>query len=250
MGTAAATRIESRNCSASLRVKFTGFAAGEIDNKIPSSGRITGKPETIDMGDKRATLGSEAEITLLAVKLPESRLIVHVENSELPANRPEFAGTAPQRVNCPVGTNSGCPGYVVDKPFQCLRVMKYVDLRIGRVVSDRFQENRAALPAVRQDPPPEVDTLARPPDCSPRAAHKREVQEDDRVRGTKPSLHNVQLSQITIHDPSLFRDKQLLGGCPIVPKCSDEAGSPENLIQFHHGKADDLAQELRQSRFA
>src|SRR5207245_3849373 len=71
------------------------------------------------------------------------------------------------------------------------RVTKYVEVRIDRVVSDRFQENRTALPAIRQEPAPEVGTLVRSPDCSPSAAEEREVQKENRVRRTTPELNSV-----------------------------------------------------------
>jgi hypothetical protein len=37
------------------------------------------------------------------------------------------------------------------------------------------------------------------------------------------------LSQIAIHYPSLFC------GYLLIPRCSDEAGSPETLVQLQHG---------------
>jgi hypothetical protein len=109
------------------------------------------------------------------------------------------------------------------------------------VVCDRFQENRTALPAVGQDPPPEVDALARPSNCAISATQKGEVQEDDCVRRAKASLNNVKLSQVTIDDPPVFRDKQVLGSDPFIPRRSDKPGSPENLIQFQYGKTGDHA---------
>jgi len=79
------------------------------------------------------------------------------------------------------------------------------------------------------------------------AAQKGEVQEDDRVCRAKASLNNVKLSQVTIDDPSVRRDKQVLSGYPFIPRRSNEARSPENFVQLHHGKAGDLAQESRES---
>ena len=79
------------------------------------------------------------------------------------------------------------------------------------------------------------------------AAQKGEVQEDDCVCGAKASLNNVKLSQVTIDDPSVRRDKQFLSGYPFIPRHSNEARSPENFVQFHYGKAGDLAQASRES---
>jgi hypothetical protein len=115
---------------------------------------------------------------------------------------------------------------------------------------DRFQEDRTALPAVGQDPPPEVDTFARPSNCAMSAAEKGEVQEDDCVRRAKASLHNVKLSQVAIDDPSVRRDKQVLSGYPLIPRRSNKAGSPEKFVQFHDRKASNLSQAYRESRFA
>jgi hypothetical protein len=70
------------------------------------------------------------------------------------------------------------------------------------------------------------------------------------VSTAKASLNNAKISQVTIDDPSVLRDKQVLSGYPLIPRCSSEAGSPENFVQFHHGKAGDLAQASRESRFA
>jgi hypothetical protein len=99
-----------------------------------------------------------------------------------------------------------------------------MEVRLDRVVSDRLHENRTALPPMRQEPAPKVGTLARSTDCSPTAAEEREVQENDRVRGSKPNLDNVNVvgTQITIYDASIFRDKLLLHDHPLVPRCCNK----------------------------
>jgi hypothetical protein len=76
--------------------------------------------------------------------------------------------------------------------------------------SDCLHENRTALKAVRHEPTPEIGALARASDCSPSTADKREVQEDDCVSRSKPNLDSVVGTQVTIHDPPIFRDKLLL----------------------------------------
>jgi hypothetical protein len=120
----------------------------------------------------------------------------------------------------------------------------------GCEVCDRFQKNRAALPAVGQGPPPEVDALARPSNCTMSATKKGEVQEDDCVRRAKASLNNVKMPQVAINDPLVFRDKQVLGGYPFIPRRSNQAGSPEDLVQLHYGEAADFAQAFREGQFS
>jgi len=90
-------------------------------------------------------------------------------------------------------------------------VSEIQEIRFGSIVSDRFQKNRKALPLIRQEPRPEIDALARPPDCSPRAAREGEVQENHRLRGTNSNLGNIQFSHVTVYDPPPISDKQLLG---------------------------------------
>jgi hypothetical protein len=125
--------------------------------------------------------------------------------------------------------------------------MQYPELRSWRVVSDRLHENRATLTAIRHQPPPEVGTLARSQDCSPSTAKEREVQQDDRVRRSKPHLNNIVATQITIHDPSIFRDKLRLHDHPLISRCCRQTWSPEDLVKLDHRKAGDLAQAPRES---
>jgi hypothetical protein len=113
-----------------------------------------------------------------------------------------------------------------------------------------LHENRTALTAIRHEPTPEVGTLVRSPDCSPSAADEREVQKNDRARRSKPNLDNVVGTQITIHDPSILRDKPLLHDHPLITRCCDNTWPPEDLVKLDHRQAGDLAQSPRQSRFA
>jgi hypothetical protein len=110
-----------------------------------------------------------------------------------------------------------------------------VEVRFDRVVSDRLHENRTALPPIRQEPAPKVGTLARSTDCSPTAAEEREVQKKNRVRRTKPDINNVKGPQVTIHNPSLFRDKPLLDDHPVIARYCDKAWPPEDLVQLYTG---------------
>src|SRR5260370_305748 len=84
-----------------------------------------------------------------------------------------------------------CAGHARDESRECLRVTKYMDVRLDRVVSDRLHENRTALPPIRQEPAPKVSTLARSTDGSPTAAEEREVQKNNRVGRTQPDLNYV-----------------------------------------------------------
>jgi hypothetical protein len=62
--------------------------------------------------------------------------------------------------------------------------------------------------------------LARSQDCSPSTTDEREIQENDRVRRSKPNLNNVARTWIAIHDPSIFRGKPLLHHHPLIAWCS------------------------------
>src|ERR1700731_3643378 len=141
---------------------------------------------------------------------------------------------------------SGSPaGYLRDKPSECPWSTKYSELRGRCMVSDGLHENRTILTAIRHQPTPEVGTLARSQDCSPSTANEREVQKNDRVRRSKPNLNNVRGPQITIHNPSFFRDKPLLHDHPLIARCCGQTWSPEDLVKLDHRKAGDLAQASR-----
>ena len=121
---------------------------------------------------------------------------------------------------------------------------------MDRVVSDRLHQNRTASPVIRQEPPPEVGALSRSPNGSPSAAEEREVQKKNRVRRTKPDINNVRGPQVTVHNPSLFRDKPLLDDHPVMARCCDKAWPPEDLVQLYYREPRDLAQAHRKRRFA
>jgi hypothetical protein len=109
------------------------------------------------------------------------------------------------------------------------------------VVSDRLHENLTTLTAIRHQPTPEVGTFARSQDCSPSTADEREVQNNNCVRRSKPNLNNVVGTQVTVHDPSTFRDKLLLHDHPLIARCCGQTWSPEDLVKLDHRKASDLA---------
>ena len=140
--------------------------------------------------------------------------------------------------------------HVRDELSECLRVTQYPELRRCRVLSDRLPEKRTALTAIRQEPAPEVGTLARSPDCSPSAADEREVQKNDRVRRSKANLDSVVGTQVTIHDPAIFCYKLLLHDHPLIARCCDKTWPPEDLVKLDYRESRDLAQEPGESRFA
>jgi hypothetical protein len=137
-----------------------------------------------------------------------------------------------------------------DEASKRLRAAKYPDLCTRRIVSDGLHEKRTARAAIWQDPRPKVSTLMRAFDRPPCTTQKRKVQENDCVCRTKPDLHSVVRSQVTIHDPSVFDNKLLLNSHPLVPRCREQAGPPEDFVQLNQRKSRDLAQALRESRFA
>jgi hypothetical protein len=104
------------------------------------------------------------------------------------------------------------------------------------MVRDGLHENRTTLKAVRQEPTPEVATLARSTDCSPSTADEREVQENDCVRRSKPNLNSVVRTQVAIHDPSFFRDEFLLQDNPLIARCCDKTCPPEDLVNSITGR--------------
>jgi hypothetical protein len=118
------------------------------------------------------------------------------------------------------------------------------------MVRDGLHENRATLKAVQQEPKPEVGTLVRSPDGLPSTADEREVQKNDRVRRSEPNRNSVVRTQVTIHDPSTFRDEVFLQDYPLIARCCDKTWPPKDLVKLDHREARDLAQAPRESRFA
>jgi hypothetical protein len=97
-----------------------------------------------------------------------------------------------------------------DEPLQFLRVAYYVKRRMGCILRDRFHETGTALPAIPQQPEPEVSSLAGSPHCPPGAADDREVQENNCIRSPKPNFDRVVWSQVAIDDPPMLPDEALL----------------------------------------
>ena len=148
------------------------------------------------------------------------------------------------------GFSTVISAHVRDELLERLGVTYYPELRGCGVVGNRLRESRTALKAIRQEPTPEVGTLARSSDRSPGAADERKVQENDRVRRSKPNLDGVVRTQVTIHDPSIFRDKLLLHNRPLITRHCDKTWPPEDLIKLDGWEPGDLAQAPRESRFA
>ncbi len=140
--------------------------------------------------------------------------------------------------------------YLRDELLERLGVTYYPELRGCGIVGNRLHESGATLKAIRPEPTPEVGALARSSNRSPGAAHERKIQEDDRVRRSKPNLDSVVRTQVTIHDPSIFRDKLLLQDRPLITRCCDKAWLPEDLVKLDHWNPGDLVKAPRESRFA
>jgi hypothetical protein len=120
-----------------------------------------------------------------------------------------------------------------------------MEVRVGRMARNRFQENRTTSAAIGQQPKPEVGSLARSSECSPGAAEQRKIQENDGIGRTQADLDSIIRAEIAIHDPSLVFDKPLLYLNPPVVRRCDEAALPEDLVQFYYWKRCDLAQPRR-----
>jgi len=109
------------------------------------------------------------------------------------------------------------------------------------VLSDRLHENRTASTAIRYEPTPEVCTFARSPEYTPSAAQEREVQKNDRVRRSKPNLDNVIGTEVTIHDPTIFRNELLLHDRPPIARSCNKTLLPKDLIKLDDREPGDLA---------
>jgi len=70
--------------------------------------------------------------------------------------------------------------------------------RLTCVVTNRFQEERAAVASIPQQPQPEIEALARPAGRSPRASDEREVQEKNGIRSPKSDFDGIIGSQVTV----------------------------------------------------
>jgi hypothetical protein len=157
-------------------------------------------------------------------------------------NQRLFNNTYELKLAGPWGKDSG-QSFAINvrnEQSECVRVTQYPEIRRCRVGSDCLHENRTALKAVRHEPTPEVGTLARSSDCLPSTAGKGEVQENDGVRCSKPNLDSIVGTQVTIHDPSLFRDQLLLQNHPLIAGCCDQTWPPEDLVKFDHRQCCDF----------
>ena len=114
-------------------------------------------------------------------------------------------------------------------------------VRIRRVHGDRSHKRWPALPAIRKEPTPEIATFPRSPDCAPRAAEKREIEKDDRVRRTETNFSDIVRPEIAIQHPRLFLDKLLLNRDPLILRCRREASLPEDLVQLDDRNSQDGA---------
>src|SRR5262249_4570859 len=107
---------------------------------------------------------------------------------------------------------------------------------------------RAAPSPIRQQPEPEIETLARSPHCAPRAAERREIQDDDRVGSLEPDFEGIVGSQVTVQDPPVLTGERPLDLDPLFAPDRHEAGAPEEAVQFDDGQAGDPPQERGERR--
>jgi hypothetical protein len=101
------------------------------------------------------------------------------------------------------------------------------------VLSDRFHEKRTALAAIQQQPQPKIGAFAGSSDRSPSTSDKREVEENDRIRSSKPNFDSIIRPQVTIDYPSILLDKPLLHFDPLIARCRGKTWPPEDLVQFY-----------------
>src|SRR5262249_22368982 len=97
----------------------------------------------------------------------------------------------------------------------------------GRVASDRFHQQRPAAATIRHDPAPESGVLARSPHGPPGAAHKREVEQKNRVCRAQPHFHGVIETKVAIQYPSFFLNEPPLQLNPFIARRWKKAGTPE-----------------------
>ena len=140
--------------------------------------------------------------------------------------------------------------YLLQKSFEFLWVAQFVEVCSGCVPSNCFHENGTAVAPISQEPEPEIGTLARSSEGPPNAANKREVQEDDRVRRTKPDFDSVIGSQVALDDPLILLNKLVLQLYPLIARRREKAWSPEEFVQLDNRKTCDLAQAYGESRLA
>jgi len=125
-----------------------------------------------------------------------------------------------------------------------------MEIRVGRVLGNRFHEKRTALSAIQQKPAPKIGTFARSPNRLPSATDERKVQDNDRVRCAKPDFGSVIGPEVAIHDPALFLNQPPLYLRPLLTRFCDKARPPENLVELYHRKLRNLAQADSESRLA
>jgi len=140
--------------------------------------------------------------------------------------------------------------YARDESPDGVRVGKYVEGGVRRVVGERFHKNRTASKAIPQQPKPEIGTLAGSPECPPDASRGPEIQENNRVRSAKPDFRKVIWAQVAIQYPLVVLDKPLLEIRPPITRRCEKTRQPKDLIQFDYRQTGDSAELYRQRRLA
>src|SRR5436190_20383948 len=119
---------------------------------------------------------------------------------------------------------------------------------IRGIPGNRICETGHAFATIEKNPAPEVGAFGGSAEDAERTSEEREVQQNDRIRRTQPHLDRIIRAKITIQDPLFFLDEALLQLDPLNTGSREQAGSPEDLIEFTHRQARDLAQLPRKRR--
>jgi hypothetical protein len=106
------------------------------------------------------------------------------------------------------------------------------------------------LPAVAEEPQPEIEPLPGAADRAQRAAEYGEIEKDDGVGRPQPDVDDIVGSEVAVDDPGIPRDEFALDLRLLLSRKRYEAGLPEYFVQFDYRQADDLAQFECQRRFS
>ena len=95
-------------------------------------------------------------------------------------------------------------GYIAQESRHIRRTAKDVDGRVGRVSSDHGSELRDAVPAIGEDPKPEVGALTRSAQSAPSTAGEPKVDQHNGICGAQSHLDDIIRAKIAVEDPAVF----------------------------------------------
>ena len=131
---------------------------------------------------------------------------------------------------------------IFQKALECPEAPQNVERCVRGILGNRVHEKRPAPSSIPQKPQPEIGLLSRPPQRAPRTANEREVQNNDRVRSSKPDLNSVIGPEVAVQDPAVLVDELALHLHPPFTRRRHEAGLPEDLVQLYDMESRGLAQ--------